>query len=351
MAKVLITGVTGQVGSYMVDHLLDVTEHEIYGMVRRSSNPNNRNITHVLDNPRFHLVTGDLSDSHSIDNLVSEIKPDFFINLAAQSFVGSSWQIPEQTIDVDTLGVLRCLEAIRKHVPKCRFYNAGSSEEFGNVDYSPQDEKHPLKPRSPYGAAKAASRFIVKIYRESYNLFAIQGFLLNHESKRRGEEFVTRKITAGVAKIYWAIKNNQPFKPLELGNIDAKRDWSHAADFVRGIWTMLNQDEPKEYLLSSDTTRSVREFVELAFAAAGIEGAWTGKGKDELFYSLNGYYADGVGKLVVINPEFYRPAEVDLLLGDSTLARQDLGWEPKISFEKLVEEMVTNDILLAKPIN
>jgi GDPmannose 4,6-dehydratase len=338
--KVIVTGITGQDGSYMVDYLLENSDHQIFGMVRRSSNLNTVNISHVLDNPRLTLVTADLSDSQSIDSLVKDIKPDYFINLAAQSFVGSSWQIPEQTFEVGAVGVLRCLESIRKHSPHCRFYNAGSSEELGNVDYSPQDERHPLKPRSPYGAAKAAARHIVKVYRESYNLFAIQGLLYNHESERRGAEFVTRKITKNVARIKNAIDNNVEFLPLELGNIDSKRDWSHAADFVEGIWKMLNQQEPKEHLLSSGETHTVREFVELAFENAGIQGYWSGHEENEIYTSQQGKI------LMNVNPEFYRPAEVDLLWGDSSKARFELPWVPKISFKQLVKRMVENDIAL-----
>jgi GDPmannose 4,6-dehydratase len=344
--KVIITGVTGQDGSYMVDLLLEDTDYEIYGMVRRTSTKNYKNIEHLLSNPRFKIVTGDLSDSQSIDNLIREIKPDYFINLAAQSFVGSSWQIPEQTFDIDAIGVIRCLEGIRKHLPNCRFYNAGSSEELGNVDYSPQDENHPLKPRSPYGAAKAAARHIVKVYRESYNLFAIQGLLYNHESERRGEEFVTRKITKNIARIKKALDNNEKFQPLELGNIDAKRDWSHAKDFVSGIWLMLNQSEPKEYLLSSGETHTVREFIEKAFKIAGISGEWVGKDITEQYIlkkTLNSIYYDNQ-ILVKINSQFYRPAEVDLLLGDSTNARKELNWKPNISFDSLVKIMVENDL-------
>jgi GDPmannose 4,6-dehydratase len=346
--KVIITGVTGQDGSYMADLLLEETDYEIYGMVRRTSTKNYKNIEHLLNNPRFKTVTGDLSDSQSIDNLIRELKPDYFINLAAQSFVGSSWQIPEQTFDIDAIGVIRCLESIRKHIPNCRFYNAGSSEELGNVDYSPQDENHPLKPRSPYGAAKAAARHIVKVYRESYNLFAIQGLLYNHESERRGEEFVTRKITKNIARIKKALDNNQKFQPLELGNIDAKRDWSHAKDFVRGIWIMLNQSEPKEYILSSGETHTVREFIEKAFKIIGIFGEWIGKDITEQYIlkktSNSIYYDNQI--LVKINPEFYRPAEVDLLLGDSSKARKELNWKLDISFDSLVKIMVENDLKL-----
>jgi GDPmannose 4,6-dehydratase len=345
--KVIVTGITGQDGSYMVDYLLENTDYEIYGMVRRSSSINTINIKQFLNNPRFILVTGDLSDGQSIDNLVREILPDYFINLAAQSFVGSSWQIPEQTFDVGALGVLRCLEAIRKHSPKCRFYNAGSSEELGDVDYCPQDEKHPLKPRSPYGAAKAAARHLVKVYRESYNLYAIQGLLYNHESERRGQEFVTRKITKAVARIKKAIDNNEPFQPLELGNLDAKRDWSHAQDFVDGIWKMLNQEKPLEYLLSSNETHSVKEFVELAFKEGGLSGNWDFvNGRENINEQYLYINHDSLTCLVKINPEFYRPAEVDLLWGNSEKARNELNWQPKINFNELVSRMVHNDIAL-----
>jgi GDPmannose 4,6-dehydratase len=348
--KVLITGVTGQDGSYMADYLLDNTDYKIYGMVRRASTNNYSNIQHLLDNKRFKIVTGDLSDSQSIDNLVREIKPDYFINLAAQSFVGSSWQIPEQTFDIDAIGVIRCLEAIRKHAQNCRFYNAGSSEELGNVDYSPQDENHPLKPRSPYGAAKAAARHIVKVYRESYNLYAIQGLLYNHESERRGEEFVTRKITKNVARIKDAINNNLKFEPLELGNINVQRDWSHAKDFIKGIWLMLNQLEPKEYILASGETHTVKEFIEKAFLCSGLNYFhWEGEGLNERLV-IDNFVLEELSisspVLVKINPIFYRPAEVDLLLGSPELAKKELNWKSEISFKELVTLMVKNDLNL-----
>ena len=336
--KVLITGVTGQDGSYMADFLLEETDFQIFGMVRRTSTNNNKNITHLLNNPRFKLVTGDLTDSQSIDNIVREIQPDYFINLAAQSFVGASWQIPEQTFDIDAVGVIRCLEAIRKHAPNCRFYNAGSSEELGNVDYSPQDEKHPLKPRSPYGAAKAAARHIVKVYRESYNLFAIQGLLYNHESPRRGEEFVTRKITKQLAQIKKSIEENIDFKPLQLGNIYAKRDWSHAKDFVKGIWLMLNQKKPMEYILASGKTYTVKDFINKSLEFFDINGIWIKEGLEEKFIYQNKI-------LIEINPEFYRPAEVDLLLGNANNAKKILNWTPQISFSDLVKEMSKNDLM------
>jgi len=347
MKQIIITGVTGQDGSYMVDYILNNTDYMVYGIRRRSSNPNLENIKHNLDNPRFKMLIADLSDSNSIDEIVKDIKPDYFINFAAQSFVGSSWQIPLQTFDATAVGVLRCLEAIRKYSSSCKFYSAGSSEEMGDVLYSPQDLKHPIRPRSPYGAAKAAARHITKVYRDSYNLFAIHSILYNHESERRGEEFVTRKITQNVARIFHAIKNNKEFEPLELGNLDAKRDWSHAQDFIEGVWLMLNQDKPNEYILSSGETHTVREFVEKAFQHAGITGSWIytdpdATAEDEIFCRKK---SDGKYEtLVRINPKFYRPAEVDLLLGDSTEARTKLNWKPKISFCNLIEKMVTSDI-------
>lgn len=345
---VIITGVTGQDGSYMVDFLLNNTDYNIVGIRRRSSNPNLENIKCNINNPRFRIIIADLSDSNSIDEVVKDISPDYFINFAAQSFVGSSWQIPLQTFDVTGLGVLRCLEAIRKYAPGCRFYSSGSSEEMGDVVYTPQDLKHPIRPRSPYGAAKAAARHITKVYRESYNLYAIHSILYNHESERRGEEFVTRKITKNIARIVRSINNKQPFEPLELGNLDSKRDWSHAEDFVEGIWLMLNQANPKEYILSSGEAHSIKEFVEKSFIHAGLnEFYWKGEGKNTELILPDYLIEDGNAKsqvLVRVNEKYYRPAEVDLLLGDSSEARQELGWKPKVSFDTLVKRMVKNDL-------
>ena len=341
MKKIIITGILGQDGANMAEYLLSLYDelceeydYEIYGMMRRSANPNFKNIEKIKNHPRFNLQFLDLGDTASIDSTVKEVEPDYFINFAANSFVGISWKMPEQVMDANTLGVLRCLEAVRKFKPDCRFYSAGSSEEWGDVDYSPQDIDHPIKPRSPYGASKAAARHLVKVYRESYDMYAIHGILFNHEGTKRGEEFVTRKISKGVARIKY---EGEASDPIELGNINAKRDWSDSRDFVEGIWLMINQDSPKDYILSSGETHSIREFVEKAFAAAGINGSWHGQGLDEVF-------VDGDQVLVRINPEFYRPAEVDLLLGDSTPIREELGWKPKISFDKLVESMVQYDI-------
>ena len=356
--KVIITGVTGQDGSLMVDHLLATTNHEIYGVVRRLSVPNRENLKHI-NSDRFHIVEGDVTDQTSIERIIQKIRPDYFINFAANSFVGNSWGMPMNHVSTNFLGVVYQLEALREYSPLCRYYNAGSSEEWGNVDYSPQDEKHPMKPRSPYGVSKCASRLMVKVYRESYNLYAIQGHLLNHEGTRRGEEFVTRKISLAVARIRKAIDKGESFEPLELGNLDAKRDWSDAEDFVRGVWMMLNQDfyneniqpwlsdgpytkefleQIKEYVLSSNETHTIREFVELAFKAADLEGEWRGKDLKEVFVF------NGDSPIVRINPEFYRPCEVELLHGDSTQAREDLGWKPKVSFEQLVKKMVQHDL-------
>jgi GDPmannose 4,6-dehydratase len=356
MKKVLITGVLGQDGSNMCEHLLFSSEtrdaFKVYGITRRSSNPNFENCKDFIKNPHFELVYGDLTDEVSIANLVKKIQPDYFINFGANSFVGVSWDMPMQVMDVNSLGVLRCLEAIKKFKPDCKFYSAGSSEEFGNVSYCPQDINHPIKPRSPYGASKATARHLVKVYRESYNLFAVHGILFNHEGLKRGKEFVTRKITSGVARIHHALKNNESFNPIRLGNLNAKRDWSDSEDFVRGVWLMLNQEKPKDYVLSSGKAHSVGEFAEKAFEAAGLQGEWSEVGED-----VNGvyvplpqskkYFSKPDSELLLeVDPEFYRPAEVDLLVGDSTPIRKELGWMPKISFDKLVKRMVQLDIKL-----
>jgi len=369
MGKVLITGILGQDGANMAEYLLTNTEHNIYGMMRRASNPNFKNCLSFKNNPRVQFVYGDLTDSVSIDSLISTIKPDYLINFGAQSFVGCSWDLPLQTFDVNATGVLRCLEAIRKNKPDCRFYSAGSSEEFGDVLTVPQDITHPLRPRSPYGASKAAARSIVKVYRESYGLYAVHGILFNHEGVKRGEEFVTRKITKGVAKIKQSMEAGKSFNPIELGNLDARRDWSDSEDFVDGVWKMINQElwrddlklqaqskktldkqslkDIKDYILSSDETHSIRQFVELAFKTVGINGVWHGNGINEQ-YSISTEYANSKdlksSVLVKINEKFYRPAEVDLLIGNSTPARSELKWLPKIKFEDLVKKMVVHDV-------
>lgn len=347
---IVITGVTGQDGSHMADFLLKNTEYLIFGGVRRLSVYNHENIRHIRSD-RFKLINFDLTDSHAISRTIEKLQPDYFINFAAQSFVASSWDFSRQTWQTNSTAILDILEAIRLYKPSCRLYQAGSSEEFGNVLYTPQDENHPLRPRSPYGASKAASRQLIKVYRDSYNLYAIQGWLFNHEGTRRGEEFVTRKITKNVARINYAMKNNLSFEALELGNIEAKRDWSDSEDFVEGVWIMLNQDiynknydgVPKEYVFSSNETHTIKEFAEKAFAIAGINGKWIGQNEHAIFISNTNQ------TLIQINPKFYRPAEVDLLLGNSQKARDELGWKPKISFDNLIKKMVEWDIENFKP--
>jgi GDPmannose 4,6-dehydratase len=347
---IVVTGVTGQDGSHMIDFLIKNTDYVIFGGVRRLSVYNHENIKHIKSD-RFYLINFDLTDSHAISRTIEKLKPDYFMNFAAQSFVASSWDFARQTWSTNSTAVLDILEAIRLYKPTCRLYQAGSSEEFGNVLYTPQDEKHPLRPRSPYGASKAASRHLIKVYRESYNLYAIQGWLFNHEGTRRGEEFVTRKISKNIARINFAIKNNLNFNPLELGNLDAKRDWSDAEDFIEGIWMMLNQDVynknynglPIDYVFSSNETHTIKEFVEKGFNLIGINGKWLGQNEHTI-------YVDKDNKILVqVNPKFYRPAEIDLLLGDSDKARKELGWIPKISFDNLIKKMVVYDIENYKP--
>lgn len=336
--RVLITGVTGQDGSNMIDYLLRETDYEIYGTVRHLSVKNHDNIKHLEGNTRFHIVNMDLADQISINSVFTSVIPDYCINFAAQSFVKESWISPFQTFDINAMGVLRLLEALRATCPKCRFYSAGSSEEFGDVVYTPQDMNHPLRPRSPYGASKCSARHIVKVYRDSYKLYAIHATLYNHESIRRGVEFVTRKITIGIARIKHELENDLEVTPLEMGNINAIRDWSDSEDFIRAIWLMLQQDEPREYLISSDEAHSVKEFIELACEYAEINDLhWHGDELDTKLYSGNTV-------IVSINPEYYRPAEIDSLLGNSTESREILEWEPRTLFKDLVKKMILNDI-------
>jgi len=351
--KVIITGVTGQDGSHMVDYLLKNTDYHIIGTLRRLSVPNHQNIEHI-NSDRFETVYFDLTDSESIQNIIKKYKPSYFINLAAQSFVGSSWDIPVVTWNTNATGVLHILEAIRNFSPETRFYNAGTSEEFGDVLYSPQDEIHPLRPRSPYGASKAAARHLVKTYRDSYGLYAVQGWLMNHEGSRRGPEFLTRKVSMGVARIKKDKENGKTHLPISLGNLDAKRDWSDAEDFVDAIWRMLNQDVHKknwagakdisEYVVASGEAYSIRDFVEEAFSVAGIDGKWFKFDNPE-----EEEYKDSEGNVLInVNPVFYRPAEVNLLLGDPSKIKSELGWKPKTDFKGLVKKMVETDFNLLK---
>ena len=341
-SKILITGVTGQDGSNMVRYLLKIKENiQIFGCIRRLSVLNHENIKDINDE-RFQLINLDITDQQSIINNIKLIKPDYVINFAAQSFVGESWNTPIQTFTTNTLSVMYFLEAIRLFNPKCRFYSAGSSEEFGNIQYTPQNIIHPLKPKSPYGASKCAARHIVNVYRDSYNLFAIHCILFNHEGIRRGKHFVTRKITSEIARIREEIKNKKKVTPFEIGNIYIKRDWSDSEDFVEAIWLMLNMDTPKEYVLSSNETHTIKEFIEIACKVAELEIEWI-EDKDNY---LNTKLISNGQVIMKINKKFYRLAEIDTLCGDSTETMKKLNWKPKVTFPKLVEKMVKHDIKL-----
>jgi GDPmannose 4,6-dehydratase len=315
----LITGITGQDGSYLAELLLS-HGYVVHGIVRRSSSENFQRIEHLRS--RITLLQADLLDQSSLIAALEQAQPQEVYNLAAQSFVPTSWQQPVLTAEFTALGVTRLLDAIRQACPKARFYQASSSEMFGKVRETPQKESTPFYPRSPYGVAKVYGHYITVNYRESYGLFACSGILFNHESPRRGLEFVTRKITHGVAQIKLGLSNE-----LRLGNLEAKRDWGFAGDYVRAMWLMLQQDEPDDYVVGTGETHSVEEFVRIAFDHAGLD--WQ--------------------RHVVIDPRFYRPAEVDLLLGDSTKARRVLGWEPKMTFEQMVRIMVDADLAALRP--
>jgi GDPmannose 4,6-dehydratase len=338
MKKALITGITGQDGSYLAEWLLDLG-YEVHGLIRRNSfyvdHPNLRNIKNQII-----LHYADLTDSNNIRTIISKVQPDEIYNLAAQSHVKVSFELPEYTADVDGLGVLRILDNIRDLglTKKIRFYQASSSELFGKVQETPQTESTPFYPRSPYGCAKLFGHWITTNYRESYDLYACAGILFNHESPRRGEMFVTRKITRQLARIAVGFP-----EVLKLGNIDAQRDWGHARDYIRAMWLMLQQDKPQDYVISMNETHSVREFCEIAAREVGIEIVWRGSGVDEI-----GYDTHTEKPIIVIAPEFYRPAEVELLLGDSSKARRELGWEPDYTFQRLVSDMVQSDLKLAK---
>jgi len=381
MKKVLISGCTGQDGSYMAEYLLENTDNTLILAARRTSQAILSNIEHLLNNPRVKLITLDLSDGEAIRDTIRTELPDYFINLGAQTFVADSWKHSLSHMQVNATSLIHILEAVREYIPTCRVYSAGSSEQFGNDNY-------PFSPRSMYGVSKCTAQLICKTYRESYSLYVVHGILYNHESERRQEYFVTRKITKGVARIKKALESGQPFEPVALGNLDAKRDWSHASDFVKGAWMMLNQEKYnkklqseyllkdalfefakdkktlfkttheqselaltyylskriKEYILASGETHSIKEFVELAFNEVGIQGMWVNPSanndpKQESFHICN----DG-RRLVEINPKYYRPADVEHLCGNSTAARKELGWQPKISFKELVNRMVQNDL-------
>ena len=339
--KALITGITGQDGSYLAELLLS-KGYEVWGMVRRSSSFNTGRIDHIYQDPhsddlRLQLQYGDLNDASSINRIVREVHPDEIYNLGAQSHVKVSFDVPEYTSEVTGLGAIRILEAMREVGCKARFYQASSSELYGKVVETPQSETTPFYPRSPYAAAKAYAFYVTRNYRESYGMFAVNGILFNHESPRRGETFVTRKITRAVAAIAMSQQDC-----LYLGNLDAKRDWGFAGDYVEAMWLMLQSDRPDDYVIATGETHSVREFCELAFAEVDLPIHWEGEGVDEV----------GLGPdnqvLIRVDPRYFRPAEVDLLLGDPTKAWEELGWKPKVGFKDLVNLMVTSDLFDAR---
>jgi GDP-mannose 4,6-dehydratase len=338
MKKALITGINGQDGSYLTELLLE-KGYEVHGIIRRQSSQNTERIDHILNDSAFDkrvfLHYGDLTDSSNAHALIREIQPDEVYNLAAQSHVAVSFEVPEYTAEATGVGTIRLLEAVRQSGLPIRFYQASTSELFGGLpETAPQSEATPFYPKSPYGAAKLYSFWITKNYRESYGMFACNGILFNHESPRRGETFVTRKITLAVARIAKGLQEK-----LTLGNLEAKRDWGFAGDYVEGMWRILQQDQPEDYVLATNETHTVREFAEKAFAETGVSIRWEGEGSNEKGYDTK------TGKLLVdVAEQFYRPAEVELLWGDSTKAEHELGWKRKVGFRSLVKMMVHADL-------
>ena len=339
--RALVTGITGQDGSYLAELLLS-KGYEVFGMVRRSSSFNTGRIDHIYQDPheadvRLRLVYADLADGSSLDQLVKTIQPDEIYNLAAQSHVRVSFDIPEYTSDITGLGCVRLLEAIRETEIRCRFFQASSSEMYGQVVEIPQTERTPFYPRNPYGCAKAFAHYVTRNYREAYGMFAVNGIMFNHESPRRGETFVTRKITRAVGRIKAGLQDC-----LYLGNLAARRDWGFAGDYVEAMWLMMQADEPDDYVIATGETHSVREFCELAFELAGLPLTLRGKGLEEIG-------VDGAGQIRVrLDPRYFRPAEVDVLQGDASYARKKLGWRPTANFADLVRMMVDADMALAR---
>ncbi|MFT8351717.1 GDP-mannose 4,6-dehydratase [Clostridium saccharoperbutylacetonicum] len=339
MKKALITGITGQDGSYLTEFLLN-KGYEVHGIIRRHSISSTERIDHLFDNSeignkKLFLHYGDLTDSSNLNRLLEKIGPDEIYNLAAQSHVAVSFEVPEYTAEVTGIGTLRLLDAIKESNLNCKFYQASTSELFGGLaETAPQNENTPFYPKSPYGVAKLYSYWITVNYRESYNVFACNGILFNHESPRRGESFVTRKITMAVASIL-AGKQDK----LSLGNLEAKRDWGFAGDYIKGMWLMLQQDKPYDYVLSTNETHTVKEFVELAFKQVDINIEWKGVGVDE-----KGYDKKNGTLLVDVNPKYFRPAEVELLHGDCSKAEKELGWRRETSFLQLIYMMVDSDM-------
>ena len=328
MKKALITGISGQDGSYLAELLLE-KGYEVHGIIRRASQINTQRIDHIYDRIKLHY--GDLTDSTNLVRVIQQVQPDEIYNLGAQSHVKVSFEMPEYTADVDGVGTLRVLEAVRLlgMENRVRIYQASTSELYGLVQEIPQRETTPFYPRSPYGVAKLYGYWITKNYRESYGMYACTGILFNHESPRRGETFVTRKITRALSRI-----STGQQKVLELGNLNAKRDWGHSQDFVEAMWLMLQQETPDDYVIATGEQYSVREFVEEAAPYFGMQITWRGEGLDEI-----GYDVFSGNEVIRVNPKYFRPAEVETLLGDATKAKEQLGWEPKTSFKQLVEDM------------
>ncbi|GBU26657.1 GDP-mannose 4,6-dehydratase [Treponema sp. R8-4-B8] len=333
MKNALITGITGQDGSYLSELLLE-KGYNIYGIMRRKSVVDYGNVAHLKD--KIHFIYADMTDVVSLVSAMRVSQADEVYNLAAQSFVATSWEQPIITADINAVGVTHLLEAIRIVKPQARFYQASTSEMFGLAQEMPQTEKTPFYPRSPYGVAKLYGHWITKNYRESYGMYACSGILFNHEGERRGKEFVTRKITDAVARIKLDLQDH-----VELGNLDAKRDWGHSQDYVNAMWLMLQQNMPDDYVIASGETRTIREFVETAFSRVDIKIQWQGSGKEEI-----GIDKASSRTFVKINPRFFRPAEVEILLGNPEKAERQLGWKRKISFSELVARMVDNDLAL-----
>ena len=338
--KALITGITGMDGSYLAELLLE-KGYEVHGVIRRSSSFNTGRIDHIFD--RLNLHYGDVTDPLVISNLVSKIQPDELYNLAAQSHVKVSFEEPYYTGQVDAMGTLVILEAVRNHCPKCKVYQASTSELYGGMDYNMPEtgynEKSVMHPRSPYGCAKLYGLWITRNYRESYNMFICNGILFNHEGERRGETFVTRKITIALSKIIKQKQNKTEITPLRLGNLYSKRDWGYAKDYVYGMWLMMQQSSPDDYVLATNETHTIKEFVNLAADKGGIDIEWIGSG-------INEKAVTKVGREVIveIDSKYYRPAEVDTLLGDYSKAKELLGWSPLVTFENLVEIMINHDL-------
>ena len=337
--KALITGITGMDGSYLAELLLE-KGYEVHGIIRRTSTFNTDRIDHIFDRLKLHY--GDVTDPLVISSLISEIQPDEVYNLAAQSHVKVSFEIPYYTAQVDGLGTLVVLDAVRNHCPKAKVYQASTSELYGGMSYNMPEtgytEESKMHPRSPYGVAKLYGLWITKNYRESYNMFICNGILFNHEGERRGETFVTRKITLALAKIKKSIENGEDFQTLKLGNLYSKRDWGYAKDYVRGMWMMLQKDEPDDYVLSTNETYSIKEFVEMACKECGWDINWVGEGVNEKGILDNGL------TIIEVSPKYYRPAEVQILLGDYTKAKEKLNWVPEVKLPELVRIMMKHDI-------